>query len=480
MATSTTKIRCVRCAKEKSTVQCDGCLQSFCLNHFNDHQQQLNLQFDQVQNNRDRFRQTLNEYSNNSHEHDQLVKQIDQWEKDSIEKIRQTAEETRNTLRKYTNQSLSKIEIKLNQLTKELQESQKENGFMEKDFQRWNQQLDEMNEEINKPSNIQITNSSTPLINKINVDLFRESWVIPNINVSATWIQNGITIAGGNGQGNELNQLSSPYSIYIDNNETMYIADGGNHRIVEWKIGTKESRVVAGGNGRGNRNDQLNGPTNVIVDEESDSLIISDTENRRIMRWSRRDGKSGEIIVYNVTAYGIVMDNERYLYTSDWGGHEVRRWKIGDRNGILVAGGNGKGNRFDQLDGPRGIFIDQDDSLYVVDQGNHRVMKWVKDAEEGIVVAGGHGQGNSLSQLYYPWGVVVDQLGTVYVADQINHRVMRWCLGAKEGSIVVGRNGYGPRSNQLYYPLNLSFDRDNSLYVVDCNNYRIQKFNKVD
>ena len=32
--------------------------------------------------------------------------------------------------------------------------------------------------------------------------------------------------------------------------------------------------------------------------------------------------------------------------------HEVRRYTIGDKNGIVVAGGNGQGNKFNQLNVP--------------------------------------------------------------------------------------------------------------------------------
>jgi hypothetical protein len=42
-------------------------------------------------------------------------------------------------------------------------------------------------------------------------------------------------------------------------------------------------------------------------------------------------------------------------------------------------------------------------------------MKWIKDAKEGIIVAGGNGRGNSLSQLDYPSGVIVDQFGQICV-----------------------------------------------------------------
>ncbi|CAF4369374.1 unnamed protein product, partial [Adineta steineri] len=54
------------------------------------------------------------------------------------------------------------------------------------------------------------------------------------------WKQNAITVAGGNGQGHELNQLNNPYGIFIDKNKDMFIADFHNHRIVQWKYNANE------------------------------------------------------------------------------------------------------------------------------------------------------------------------------------------------------------------------------------------------
>jgi len=248
---------------------------------------------------------------------------------------------------------------------------------------------------------------------------------------------------------------------------------------VEWKSGATNGQVVAGGNGRGNRNDQLNHPGNVIIDKESDCLIIADWGNKRVVRWPRRNGKSGETIISNIYCRGLTMDNDGYLYVSDYEKHEVRRWKMGDTNGIVVAGGNGKGDRLNQLNRPYYIFVDQDHSVYVSDRENHRVMKWMKDAREGIVIAGGQGQGKGLTQLYQPLGIIVDQLGTVYIADTGNHRVMRWLKGATQGSVLVGGNGSGTQSNQFNSPVDLSFDRQNNLYVVDYGNHRVQKFDII-
>ena len=236
-------------------------------------------------------------------------------------------------------------------------------------------------------------------------------------------------------------------------------------------------QVVAGGNKEGNEDHQLSDPSDVIVDKERDNLIICDYGNRRVVRWPRQNRTSGETIISNIDCFGLTIDENGSLYIIDVEKHEVRRYRRGESQGTVVAGGNGIGNRLDQLSSPGYVFVDRDHSVYLSDCGNHRVMKWMEGAKEGIVVAGGQGQGNSLRQLSSPYGVVVDHLGTVYVADCGNARIMGWMKGATQGNIIVGRNGGGEQSNQLNDPVGLSFDRHGNLYVVDNRNHRVQKFN---
>ncbi|CAF1250309.1 unnamed protein product [Adineta steineri] len=282
--------------------------------------------------------------------------------------------------------------------------------------------------------------------------VFRE-----NIHHNTTWMQNGFTIAGGNNGGNRLNQLRYPTGVYIDDDETVYIADRENNRIVECKCDSSDVRIAAGGNGQGIRNDQLNCPTSMIAfAKERNDLIICDENNKRLMRWSRQNNTSGQTIIANIFCSRLTMDNNGYFYVSDIDRQEVRRWKIGDTNGTLVAGGHGKGNRLNQLDFPMDTFVDEEHSVYVSDRNNNRVMKWMEGAKEGIVVAGGHGKGN---------------------ADSGNHRVMRWMKGGTQASVVVGGRGSGSQANQLNAPFGLSFDRQGNLYVVDLKNHRVQRFN---
>ena len=292
------------------------------------------------------------------------------------------------------------------------------------------------------------------------------------------WSQNGVTVAGGNGKGDAVNQIRYPHGLDIDDvNQSIVIADWGNDRIMEWKMGASNGKVIAGGQGQGKQLDQLDRPSDVLIDKETNSVFIADAGNRQVLRWCPHEETiQAEVIADNIVCQGLAIDCQRYLYVSDTVEDEVRRYTIGDKNGIVVAGGNGRGNQLNQLNYPTYLFVDDEQAVYVSDTSNDRVMKWNKGANEGVVVAGGRGQGSALTQLSYPRGLFVDTSDTIYVADARNDRVMRWPKGAQQGTVIVGGNGGGNAANQLYYTDGLSFDRRGNLYVADANNHRVQRF----
>ncbi|CAF1193664.1 unnamed protein product [Adineta steineri] len=316
-----------------------------------------------------------------------------------------------------------------------------------------------------------------PMINQILEDQDDDKYSMQQQPKFNKWKQNATTVAGGNGHGQELNQLNGPLGIFIDEKNNIFIADSHNHRIVEWKYNAEEGQIIAGGNGKGNRMDQLNHPINVIVDQQNHSIIIADWGNSRVIQWMNQNQ---QILIHNIDCCGLAMDKSGSLYTSDCEKNEVRRWEMEEYNeGIVVAGGNRKGNQLNQFNSPTFIFVDEDQSVYVSDRANYRVMKWRKGAKEGIIVARGNGQGGNLNQLSYPAGVIVDSLRQTYVADCGNHRVMRWCEERKQGGVIVGGDGQGNQSSQLNGPMGLSFDDEGNLYVADSRNHRIQKFEVI-
>ncbi|CAF0878228.1 unnamed protein product [Adineta steineri] len=166
--------------------------------------------------------------------------------------------------------------------------------------------------------------------------------------------QSGITVAGGNGKGQELNQLYGPRGICIDNDKSIYIADFSNHRIVKWKLNSNTGKIMACGNGKEN---QLYNPRDIIFDKQNKSFIISDVGRRRVVRYFDKNQKTliskiirkfgrhqkkQQIIISNIFCEGLTIDNNGYIYVSDYEKHEVRRWEEGDEEGELVAGGNGQ------------------------------------------------------------------------------------------------------------------------------------------
>ncbi|CAF4042345.1 unnamed protein product, partial [Rotaria sp. Silwood2] len=415
----------------------------------------------------------------------ELLSQIDRWENDTIDNVQKTAKKIRYQLTELLNRDRNQLINQFEILTQEITTLKEEDDFAEDDIEQLRKTINQIQlslEQLNLPEKgkfIIVENNEIDWNNLISVE--EKQKLLPlysmNINANARWIPNGHTVAGGNGTGNGFNQLGRPSSLCIDHDQSVYVADFDNHRIVKWKKGATKGNVVAGGNAEGFRTDQLYSPTDLIIDNERDSIIICDYNNLRVVRWPRQNGKQGEVIVSGVRCVGLTMDSNGSLYIADNKKHEVVRYRAGERCGTVVAGGNGCGDRLDQLQCPRWLFVDQDHSVYVSDNENHRVIKWIEGSKEGIIVAGGHGHGNSPTQLSHPCGIVVDQSGTLYVADSWNNRIMRWLKGATEGSVVIGGNGRGEQPNQLHQPTGLSFDRQGNLYVVDQCNNRVQKFN---
>ena len=64
---------------------------------------------------------------------------------------------------------------------------------------------------------------------------------------------------------------------------------------------------------------------------------------------------------------------------ADGGNNRIMYWPLRSKEGHVVAGGNGKGERSNQLNYPVGLAFDAENNLYVVDEGNNRVQRFAVD-----------------------------------------------------------------------------------------------------
>ena len=103
----------------------------------------------------------------------------------------------------------------------------------------------------------------------------------------ATWNQTGITVAGHqNGSaGSDLASLSTPVDIDIDNNDTLFIVDASNYRIVKCYTNATSGILVGGNGSSGSGSNQLNAPKGVAVDQMG-NVFVTDTSNYRIQKFS--------------------------------------------------------------------------------------------------------------------------------------------------------------------------------------------------
>lgn len=138
--------------------------------HFNDHCQELNQQLDEIELNRDLFRQALTEQINNSQMR-VAIERIDQWEQKSIDTIQRTAKECREKLLRHANADCNEIEIGLMEFTDRLKATRRENDFNEIDLKQLKERLSTLQRRLDQILNISIQQDSSSFIGNISLVL---------------------------------------------------------------------------------------------------------------------------------------------------------------------------------------------------------------------------------------------------------------------------------------------------------------------
>lgn len=322
---------------------------------------------------------------------------------------------------------------------------------------------------------------------------------------------NGITVAGGNGNGINPNQLGGPRgAIHVDQagNTYLYVVNQYNHFVTKhgpdlttFSNGT----IVAGSPGSGSTLRKLTSPTGVFVDAAG-NIYVADTGNRRIMKFgpTSTSATNGSIVAGGNGSgnganqfdqpNGVHVDGSGNIYVADFQNRRIQKFGPTSTpltSGTTVAGGNGYGTNANQMGGPAGVFMDTGGNLYVADQSLHRVQKFPPSstqASPGTVVAGATGSGgagvsgSAANLLFAPRSVFVDATGNLFVADHLNHRIQNFgpnSTSLTNATTVAGTGTAGSTATTLDQPSGVYLDALGNIYVADLNNHRVQKFTPV-
>ena len=96
------------------------------------------------------LKQTLNQQASNTRRH-LFIQQVDQWEYESIQKIKQAAEEIRQLISIHINENIIPTKEKLDQLTQQLKHAREQDNAIEADILRARAPRDDQKDVPSRP-----------------------------------------------------------------------------------------------------------------------------------------------------------------------------------------------------------------------------------------------------------------------------------------------------------------------------------------
>jgi hypothetical protein len=168
-------------------------------------------------------------------------------------------------------------------------------------------------------------------------------------------------------------QFHSPTGVAVDDQQRVWVADQGNHRLQVYDPTTKKWKVIGkSGQGPG----QFKAPRSVAVDAQK-RVWVTDQGNNRVQmydpatkKWSVL-GQSGESSgEFNAPA-GIAVDDQQRVWVTDQGNNRVQVYDPVVKQWAIVGK---QGDAAGEFNAPLGIAVDSQQRVWVADQGNHRLQ----------------------------------------------------------------------------------------------------------
>jgi chromosome segregation ATPase len=115
---------------------------------FRSHRDALFNEMDVIIGDRNNLQDKLNKASQDKDSSRPLLAQIDEWQQQTIEKVKETAEQARQQVKKISNSKRVKITTHFETLSKELVQLKETEDFVEHDLARFRQKISQLNQDL--------------------------------------------------------------------------------------------------------------------------------------------------------------------------------------------------------------------------------------------------------------------------------------------------------------------------------------------
>lgn len=199
----------------------------------------------------------------------------------------------------------------------------------------------------------------------------------------------------------------------------------------------------------------LNSPSAMVVDPAGD-VFVADTGNHQIVEVNAH-GAASVLTISGlspalVSPIGIAIDGAGNLYITDADPSNSRVVKVTSSGaGSVISTGA------TTLISPKGVALDQSGDIFIADTGNNRIVEVTSGGSASVQAISGL---TSPSTLNTPMGLAVDTAGNLYIADSANNRVVKVVAGA--GSVV----STGELDPALSTPSGVAVDRIGNIYIA--------------
>ncbi len=143
-----TTIQCSICDKGQGTCLCTGCKKYFCVRDFRSHRGTLFNEMDVIVCDRNNLQEEINKASQHGDSGSHLLAQIDQWQNDIIEKVKEAAEQARKQVKQILNSKRIEITTQFETLSQELVQRKETEDFVETDIAQLRQKIQQLNQNL--------------------------------------------------------------------------------------------------------------------------------------------------------------------------------------------------------------------------------------------------------------------------------------------------------------------------------------------